>query len=502
MTTTYVERIRPKLPIVALVVLAPLVGVLTAVAPTLGAVAALALVAALVACCLTGETAVRRTTLLLCAVIIAYPAFTPRRAAGYTTVVDGGDFGGRAQFQLIVVVGVAAAAAWLWLTTPGTISALRRLPLSLFALYAGLITVSLAYTPDTRWAAFAALKLFEAFLLVGVLAVVVHTPDQLRRVVDIMLLACGVVMLVYLGDLAAGAALGTSSARARNTWIHPNNISLICFTFASITAARFFTARDRRSMRLGGGLMAFGIFAGLMTAGKSGIVAGTVAILLALGISLLRLGLPRIGGRMLLLVISVLLIGSAIVAANVGIARHWATYTESENGELGTLTGRLPLWQVVYERGMEQPIRGHGYMSTFESDLDNELFWVASQAHNAFLQSFFDLGVPGFLVVVAIFVTALGSAIRQVFTLPVRDVRWPISLSLTAALTALTINSFTEDVFGGLFEIRTMLFVIVVFAIFQNTRVRETAALPAREARPQLASLDELAVLSARNRGN
>jgi O-antigen ligase len=126
---------------------------------------------------------------------------------------------------------------------------------------------------------------------------------------------------------------------------------------------------------------------------------------------------------------------------------------------------------VAIQEGMANPIIGNGYMSTFSMGLDGGEGWTTKQAHNSFLQSFVDLGVVGLILVVSIYFAAWRSIVRQVLNLRHMNQRWGLSVELLAALTVLTVNSFTEVVFGGLFEIHTMLFTLVVFAIYQNTRV-------------------------------
>ena len=454
--------------IAALLMAAPLLGYLVVESPLVGVTVVIAAALLVGATYLTNEAAMRTAAFAVCAAVIMYPAFLPRRSG--ISVAFGGDFGPRAQVQLVVILGLVLAAVWLWLSTPGTVAALRRAPLNYFAVYGGIVLVSLLYTPDKTWAAYAALKLFQAFLVVGVLAVLVRSTEHLKQLINVMLAATAVVMLVYLFDVVSGNAVPDNVARPTTRWIHANGASIITFTFAVIMAARFFTAPSRRAARTAGLLMCFGALVGFIAGGKTALAGAVVAVFLILVVTMIKQPSRFKFGRLMLIGLGLVAVLAIVASLNVGIAAHLRIYTEDEYRNAADLTGRVPVWQAAIQGGLERPIWGHGYMSTFAIGLEGR-FWTAGQAHNTFVQTFFDLGLVGLVAMLAIYAGAWWSVLRQSLRRGPPDDRWRLSVQLLGGLAILSVDSLAETPFGGIFEIVTMLFIVIVFAIHQNARV-------------------------------
>jgi O-antigen ligase len=466
-----IQRTPNALAIGGLVALALLTGLVVIESTLLGVLVILAAGGAILVTSLVDATAIRRTALAICWFIISYAAFLPRRASDQSYAEIGSLSDPRAQMQFAIILGLAAAGVWLWLSTPGSISAFLHAPLNLLGVYGGLIAISLIYAPDLEWAGFAALKLFEAVLVLAVLAVLVRTPGQLKSVIDVMLLGIGTVMLFFWFDIATGVAVADKTARFRTGWLHPNHASLMAFLFTSMMAARFFTATTLRQALVAVALTGLGAATSFMTAGKTGLVGAGIALGLTLLVTMFKRAGKLWTARVLLVAVSLAVVGGYFAASNIGIAAHLRFYETSQYQEASDLTGRVPLWSKVITQGLEHPFLGHGYMSTFAFTFDNDQGWTSAQAHNVFIQTFFDLGLAGLIIMVLLYTSVWSRLARQIVTLPAADERWARSVELLAALAMVTINSFTEDIFAGIFESRTMLFLIVVFAIYQNTRV-------------------------------
>lgn len=437
--------------------------------------AGLALVLGIVLVVLTSLTNVTRiyyAALVLCGSIIAYPAFLPRRQDEIT----GSMFNPRASVQLAILLAIALSAFWIWLSTPGSLRVFGRTRLALLGWYCGVVLLSLTYTPDLRWAAFAALKLFGPVLVLAVLAVLVQTAGQLQRVLDVMLAGIGVVLLVYWADIITGAATSNSTARFSSGWLHPNHAGIFASVFTVLMVGRLLTATARNAAWSAGLLAAAGVISILMIGSKNALASGIIGIALVALVALRwrpKTTLLYLAGGTLV----VGLISTFFLTANTGIFAHLRVYDTSEYLQVTDLTGRVPLWDVVLRQGFEHPIIGHGYMATFADGFDNGQFWVAKQAHNAFIQTFFDLGMVGVVIVVALYAAAWVAATRQALTSKPGTQFWPLSAGLLGALGVVTSNSFSEDIFGGIFEGRTMLFLLIVFAIFQSAELTRASVV-------------------------
>lgn len=435
---------------------------------------------------LVDADSMRRLAFALCWLVITYPALLPRRAFVLegATIVSSRGLDERTRLQLLILVGILAASVWMMLSLRSSIAMLLRPPFSWLAVYCLLISMSMVYTPDRVWAAGAALRLFEVVLLLTCTAALVTTARHVRQMLDVMLWGSALVAGAYVLEIMLGTAVVDSSDRYRTSWIHPNNASIVAYTFAATLAARFFCARSLRETTISGMLACLGVGAGLLIGGKTALAAGALAIMVVSAVAVWRQGIQRNIGRLLLIVLGVGLATVMIVVADVGIVAHLQDYQQNAYIDPSNLTGRVPVWTAVIRTGMERPLLGYGYMSTFEGGIDNGLGWLAPQAHNSFLQTFHDLGLVGLVPVVLIFVGTWVWVLRPLRHCAANDPRWMMALQLLGALIVLTLESFVEDTFGGIFEIRTMLFLMVVTLSFLNTHLASAEAQRS-EARPE-----------------
>jgi exopolysaccharide production protein ExoQ len=84
-----------------------------------------------------------------------------------------------------------------------------------------------------------------------------------------------------------------------------------------------------------------------------------------------------------------------------------ATYNNTGSGnQVETLTGRTVLWTVAFSMSMERPWFGHGVYS-FKSLIPALGPFAAVHAHNELLQQFFEYGLAGVLIVVALYFSFL-----------------------------------------------------------------------------------------------
>lgn len=84
-------------------------------------------------------------------------------------------------------------------------------------------------------------------------------------------------------------------------------------------------------------------------------------------------------------------LGVAIAAALPLVLFNFVQYADTSAPS--ELSGRVPLWIVVFAKGMERPLLGFGYGSFADNWPVNT--WFTGSAHNEFLQEWFTLGVVG-----------------------------------------------------------------------------------------------------------
>jgi exopolysaccharide production protein ExoQ len=174
----------------------------------------------------------------------------------------------------------------------------------------------------------------------------------------------------------------------------PNAIALI-LAFGVFMAQ--FLSRSNRSWNLAAILLAVTL---LRTLSKTTIVAFVA------GEALLLMRDSAITRRKLLLI----LLSSGLVVAAFWrlIQAYFVVYTTTGN-EAETLTGRVGVWDYVWERSLEQPWIGHGFHS-FRNVVPNFGPFEPWHAHNELLQLFYAYGAVGILL----FFVVYGSLFLQI----------------------------------------------------------------------------------------
>ncbi len=178
----------------------------------------------------------------------------------------------------------------------------------------------------------------------------------------------------------------------------PNAIALIC-AFGVFFAQ--YLSRSERQWNFAAILLAITL---LRTLSKTTIVAFVVAE------AFLLMRDRAISRRKLLAI----LVSSGLVVAAFWrlIQAYFEVYTTTGN-EAETLTGRVGIWDYVFEQSLEKPWIGHGFHS-FRNVVPAFGDFEPWHAHNELLQLFYSYGIVGLLL----FVVVYGSLYLQLHRLP------------------------------------------------------------------------------------
>ncbi len=174
----------------------------------------------------------------------------------------------------------------------------------------------------------------------------------------------------------------------------PNAIALIC-AFGVFLAQLL--GRSKRFWNLAAIFLAITL---LRTLSKTTIVA------FVSGEALLLMRDAAITRRKLLMIL--LSAGLVVAAFWRLIQAYFVVYTTTGN-EAETLTGRVGVWDYVFERSLEQPWFGHGFHS-FRNVIPNFGPFEPWHAHNELLQLFYAYGAMGILL----FFMVYGSLFLQI----------------------------------------------------------------------------------------
>jgi exopolysaccharide production protein ExoQ len=193
-------------------------------------------------------------------------------------------------------------------------------------------------------------------------------------------------------------------------FVHKNNlgkVSAFALCFFAMTWSTSQTQRNRI-------FWAFAFILGAITlVGSRSVTALVVVITMAVGLMLLRVArLWRKVWPVFFLII--LVIGSGLI-----IIQNSEVILDAFGRDI-SLTGRVPLWQVLISIGLKQPL-GFGYGAFWlgwngpSAEVWAKLQWFLPNAHNGFLQLWLDLGwvglVLGIIFLVTIFINNFGPAL-------------------------------------------------------------------------------------------
>jgi putative inorganic carbon (HCO3(-)) transporter len=223
------------------------------------------------------------------------------------------------------------------------------------------------------------------------------------------------------------------------------------------------------------------LFILLLTQSRGGWVSATLGIFVLLGIW--ALVLPSSGARRVLRLIAVaLILGGVIVVVSIGpeqIRELWLNPpAETAIGTFSTLNYRKELWPWAMTAIGDFPFSGVGlgafklvvfrlYPIAIAADHD------IGHAHNVFLQTALDLGVPGLVVYLAILLIAAAMGLR----IARRDVGFrSISLGLLAGLAAMHIFGLADAIALGAKPGVAFWFTLGLLAAMSRREVAESAA--------------------------
>ena len=192
----------------------------------------------------------------------------------------------------------------------------------------------------------------------------------------------------------------------------------------------------------------------ILAGGKAGIISGLAGGALYF---LIRRGLgPTLG----------YLIGAAgaalLLISFTPLGDYFTQY--QSGGNAATLSGRTLLWSAVIPAILTSPILGHGYVaSTFVYMELNAVGWAAPQLHNGFLETLYNTGGIGFLLLLIVILLIPRDLFRVLRRTPTSDPVYRIAAGGIALYAVLLMNGLFNATFGGRVRAPFALLMAMVF---------------------------------------
>ncbi len=303
--------------------------------------------------------------------------------------------------------------------------------ISLFALLA---VASVPLSPSPRYSLAWAFKLVLVVFLLRACASSMEGKEDLISFLYSLLAGFFALILLRFATTFAGPDPIFQGGRL-NEIASPTSLSLMAGLLLLVSMT-LFAIRKRGWLLIMAGL---GMLVMLVAGGKAGILAGVFSALLFFVLQ------KRIRYALGLLVI--FLVVGGVLLATTPLAKYFEDYNRSN--EASTITGRTDLWTTIWPAIQEKPILGHGYVASRFLSFDvNVVGWEPPHTHNSFIESLYNNGIPGLVLVVImniiiirnLLVALKNQADRQAFFLAVGGFSIYVSL---------LINGMFKVSFGG-----------------------------------------------------
>lgn len=381
----------------------------------------------------------------------------------------GGTYDGNPILRTMFATVHATSLLMLALHARGSLAALARRPTM-----AALVLLAIA---STAWSAAPELTLRRGFALLGTSAFGVFlasrfTPRELLRV---LAATAGLLAVSSLAFAIALPAIGVDHHTHAGAWkgvfTHKNSLGGEMVTgCVAFLLLRLDLPRGRRWIATGG--LALCLFLLLMSTSKTAL---TVLMALFACAALFRMLRWRIDVAIIVVLLAVL-VGGSIAAA---VVANWETLLTAM-GKDPSLTGRVPMWQVLVRTIGHRPVLGYGYNAFWLGHTGpsagplREIGWDTPTAHNGFLDTGLQVGLLGLGLFLAGYVTAFRQALAGLRRTVTADGLWPLLI-----MTMLLLYNATESV---LLEKNNLLWALYVCAVCSPLLARPRAAGAAQPA--------------------
>jgi exopolysaccharide production protein ExoQ len=247
-----------------------------------------------------------------------------------------------------------------------------------------------------------------------VLSVGLASRFKIQQLIAVLTIAAAVsVCLAVTLELATASFRPWLPAYRLTGSVHSNALAQQTL-FLGLAAFYYYSSNARRHRRLALATLVGAFVVIVLTKGRAALIALPVALIMfyTLGRSWRRWALPA----------SIATTAAGIILLAGTLAGLWqnpswqqAVNLGREKGyaDVGSLTGRLPLWEVVWRDVSETAWRGRGLAAYWTTErirtIHDSLEWYPRHAHSIYVQTLADLGIigVGFLLATALL------AIRQ-----------------------------------------------------------------------------------------
>jgi O-antigen ligase len=331
--------------------------------------------------------------------------------------------------------------------------------MSLFAL---LCVISCAYSPKPLFSLVWAFKIVLIALLLQVCWYQIDSFQDILRFLKVTFFGYAIVAFQPVIVSAMRGEMFDEEGRM-SIIVNPDALSADAATVFLLALTLFSRVKDE-GLRMSAIVFGFSGFAVMVLAGgKAGILSGLVAGALYF---LIRRGI----GHTLGYVIAAAGIG-LLLASFTPLGEYMTRY--SSGGNAATLSGRTLLWTAVLPAILASPILGHGYVAaTFVYVELNAVGWAAPQLHNGFLETAYNTGGLGFILMMTVIFVIARDLIRVMKKTNPADPIYRVTAGCIAIYAVLLINGLFNGTFGG--RVRAPFALLMALILVSGKLVKQT----------------------------
>lgn len=277
-----------------------------------------------------------------------------------------------------------------------------------------LVTLVLLALVSSSWAAAPALVLQRSIAVLGTtllgiaLAARLSLEDQLRlmswlfRIIAVLSLSCILLLPSYgISDSAE------SGGGCRGIFGYKNNLGAIMAL--SVLVEWQLPVRTRFSKRLN----RFALLLSVLLL----IVSGSITPMVALVAAMLFVQIYKFAMRLRIPLYAIVLGALLVVATGVTMLSVDSERVTGVLGRSADLTGRTQIWALVSSYIPERPVLGYGYWGFWDGaspeslTIEHAMGGKIMYSHNGYLEILLDLGIVGFLLMLAF----LGTGVKRAY---------------------------------------------------------------------------------------
>ncbi|MFO1066648.1 MAG: O-antigen ligase family protein [Pirellulales bacterium] len=263
-----------------------------------------------------------------------------------------------------------------------------------------------------------------------------------RQLLDMLTIACFLFVIVgVVAEISLGTFRPMGNYRFTGT-VHPNTLAV--YGAVMCLMARVRMVEGGTKWLSAAVLFAAGLAVIMMTKSRTTLAGFAFALLV------FQIVITRGSNRILLIVAGLFLAGVFSFAATFAGGKFakglGSAAAMGRTEDVGSLTGRLPLWEELIDSIQKRPITGYGYLAYWDAErvekLSEMFNWEIPHGHNMYLDISLDIGVPGCFIWIVWLLTLNWTAAARY-----AETRLPVYAGFSGLASLAFMNGFAESLF-------------------------------------------------------